>query len=148
MRKFLGVMALSALIFVATGCAADDKESADVAVSDIMDAIKEQMAADMKESFGGEEPLVGGELQGYIEADLTAVDSEDPLVAMFHERLELKEEELSSGIALAPMMNVNSNEIIILKAKEKGHVESLKKALRRELRSTNRNVGNVFTRPI
>ena len=30
-------------------------------------------------------------------------------------------------------MNVNSNEIIILKAKEKGHIESLKEALNREL---------------
>ena len=130
MRKFLGVMALSALIFVATGCAADDKESADVAVSDIMDAIKEQMAEDMKESFGGEEPLVGGELQGYIEADLTAVDSEDPLVAMFHERLELKEEELSSGMALAPMMNVNSNEIIIFESERERTRRIVEKGVR------------------
>ena len=38
------------------------------------------------------EPLVDGELLGYMEADLTAVDSEDPLVAMLNERLELKEE--------------------------------------------------------
>lgn len=135
MKKLISILGISVLIVLVTACGSADKEKASgvVPVADIIQAIKEQMAEDMKEDFGDESPLVDGQLQGYIEADLTEKDSEDPTAEILLEKMELNEEELDEGIALMQMMNVNSNEIIILKAKEKAHVESLKEALEKEL---------------
>ncbi|MCZ2257653.1 DUF4358 domain-containing protein [Sporosarcina sp. G11-34] len=134
MKKVLSVLGVSALILLVTACGGTDKkESSAVPVADIMDAVKEQIAKDMQEDFGDDNVLVDGELQGYIEADFTDKDGEDPMVTMLYERMGLKGEELEEGIVLMPMMNVNSNEIFILKAKEKAHVESIKEALDKEL---------------
>lgn len=135
LKKLVSILGISALIMLVTACGGGDKEKASdvVPVADIMHAIKEQIAEDMKADFGDEDVLVDGQLQGYIEADLTDKDSEDPMIEMLHEKMELNEEELDEGIVLMPMMNVNSNEIIVLKAKEKAYVESLKETLGKEL---------------
>jgi hypothetical protein len=107
-----------------------NEEAPKVTLEEISQKIKEQMAADMKEQGAGEDVLVDGELQGYIEVDL--MDDKDPSTPIYMEKMKLNKEELEDGIVLAAMMNVNSDEIILLKAKDEVHVKSLKEALERE----------------
>ncbi|MHA6258296.1 DUF4358 domain-containing protein [Sporosarcina sp. CAU 1771] len=135
MKKFLSILGVCALILVISACGGADKEEATstASTSDIMNAIKEQMAEDMKDDFGGEEVLVDGELSGYFSSNLTSGDEEDMLASILLERMELNVEDIEEGFALSPMMNVNSNDIIVLKAKDNTKVDSLKEALEREL---------------
>ena len=135
MRKIVVALVASLLLIGLVGCG-DSKETetkSDVPVEEILTAIKEKMAENLEAEYGGEDLLVDGELAGYIEGDLTEENSEDFLVNMLLEQMDLKQEELDEGVFMAPMMNINSDQIIILKAKELDNVDSLKEALERAL---------------
>jgi hypothetical protein len=134
MKKLMNLVVFVLVFGLVVGCSNQDieknEEAPKVTLEEISQKIKEQMAADMKEQGAGEDVLVDGELQGYIEVDL--MDDKDPSTPIYMEKMKLNKEELEDGIVLAAMMNVNSDEIILLKAKDEAHVKSLKEALERE----------------
>jgi hypothetical protein len=134
MKKLMNLVVFVLVFGLVVGCSNQDSEKNEeapkVTLEEISQKIKEQMAADMKEQGAGEDVLVDGELQGYIEVDL--MDDKDPSTPIYMEKMKLNKEELEDGIVLAAMMNVNSDEIILLKAKDEAHVKSLKEALERE----------------
>lgn len=135
MKKVIIASVLSLMVIGLVACGGsknDSNEVANISIVDIITDIKVQIAKDFEEEFD-ENPLGDdGTLSGYIEADLKAENSEDPFSEMLLERAEISLEEFEEGRLLAPMMNVNSDEIIILKATDEKHVESLKAALERE----------------
>jgi ABC-type Fe3+-citrate transport system substrate-binding protein len=137
MKKLMNLVVFVLVFGLVVGCSNQDSEKNEeapkVTLEEISQKIKEQMAADMKEQGAGEDVLVDGQLQGYIEVDL--MDDKDPSTPIYMEKMKLNKEEMEDGIVLAAMMNVNSDEIILLKAKDEAHVKSLKEALEREKES-------------
>lgn len=134
MKKLMSLFVFVLFLGVVVGCSNQESEKSEaepkVTLEEMSLKIKEQMAADMKEQGAGEDVLVDGKLQGYIEVDL--MNDKDPSTPIYMEKMVLNKEEEEDGIVLAAMMNVNSDEIILLKAKDKAHVKSLKEALERE----------------
>lgn len=133
MKKILVASVLSLLMFGLIACGeSNDKVKSNVSVSDIMADVKDQLVKDIEEESGENVLEEDGTISGYVEADLLADGEKDPFVEMLLERSDIDPEKLEEGQLLAPMMNVNSNEIIILKAKDKTDVDTLKEALERE----------------
>jgi uncharacterized lipoprotein len=134
MKKLLNLVVVFLVLGLVVGCSNQNSEENEkmpkVTLEEISQKIKEQLAADMKEQGAGEDVLVDGELQGYIEVDL--MDDKDPSTPIYIEKMKLNKEELEDAMVLAAMMNINSDEIILLKAKDEAHVKSLKEALKRE----------------
>lgn len=134
MKKLMNLLVFVLVLGLVVGCSNQESEKNEeapkVTLEEMSLKIKEQMAADMKEQGAGEDVLVEGKLQSYIEVDL--MDDKDPSTPIYMEKMKLNKEEVEDGIVLAAMMNVNSDEIILLKAKDEAHVKSLKEALERE----------------
>lgn len=132
--KIVAVMLILGMLVGCTNVQKGDKEEvATASFADIVTAIKEQVAEDFKADSNGEEVLVDGKLAYFMETDLTASEESDPAVAIWIEKMGLSKEEIAHGIVIAPMMNVNADEFIVLEAKDVKHVESLKTSLEREL---------------
>lgn len=126
MKKVLGIVIAVAMILAFVGCS---KQAPNVAVSDIMEAIKNQMVEDMKAAGVPEDSFKDGKLPGFLEIDFTSEDI-DPMAEMV---LELfNKEDLEEGYALVQMMNVKSDEIFVLKAADESKVPALKEALEKE----------------
>lgn len=136
MGKIKGMVIIIVLVLLA-GCSAgskSDKEEAETASFDeIIMAIKEQIATDLKDEGVEEDVLVDGNLIYHMETDLTASEESDPAVAIWIEKMGLNKEEITKGKVIAAMMNVNADEIILLEAKDEKKVASLKRALEKEL---------------
>jgi hypothetical protein len=136
MKKIKGMAIILVLLLVA-GCSGgtnSGKEETNAAsFEDMMTAIKEQIATDLKDSGVEEEVLVDNKLTYYMETDLTASEDSDPAVAIWIEKMGLNKEEIANGKVIAALMNVNADEIILLEAKDEKQVASLKKALEKEL---------------
>lgn len=135
MKKIYSIFVLIfALCLAVVGCSneSNDKkeEAPKVSLEEMTTAIKEQMAEDMKAQGAGEDVLVDGNLQSYIEVDL--MNEKDPSTPVYLEKMKLNKEEIEEGVVLAAMMNINSDEIILLKSKDEANVKSLKEALERE----------------
>lgn len=137
MKRILSLLIFTAILSLLVGCteqAIDEKEKAPkVSLEEIATQIKEQIAEDMKAKGAGEDVLVDGNLQSFIETDLKESEEDDPAVAILLEKMQLNKEEFNSGIVIAAMMNVNSDEIILLEASDEAHVDKLKESLEREL---------------
>ena len=131
MKKITVALLLSMLSVILFGCGNSTGDESNVSLSELMSSIKEQIASDL-EAGGVEGALVDGELQGYAFADLTSEDAEST-DAMYAERLNIDPKTLNAGYILAPMMNVKSDEIILLEAKDEAQVETLKQKLEEEL---------------
>lgn len=136
MKKF-NILLLSIVLIIMAGCTKQsdngNKETTNADFNAIVHAIKEQMAKDMKEDGVEEEVLVDGELLYYIQTDLTASEESDPGVPIWLEKMDLNQGDLAKGVVIAPMMNVKSDEIIVLEAKDEAKVDSLKASLEKEL---------------
>lgn len=135
MKNIYRLFVLSFVLCLAiVGCSNQSNEKREkapkVSLKEINTAIKEQLAEDMKAQGAGEDVLVDGNLQGYIEVDL--MNESDPSTPVYMEKMKLDKEEIEDGVVLAAMMNINSDEIILLKAKDESNVKSLKEALERE----------------
>ena len=130
---------LTIVFVMIVGCGKDTnnkkEETSNVALSDMVMDFKKQLASDFKAEGTEEEMLVDGELQGYVTVDLTKKDDNNPQSAIFSEKLNINMDDLEEGYILAPMMNVKSDEIIVLKAKDEKQVEALKKVLEKEKQS-------------
>lgn len=124
---------MSGALFAACGDKATDKndeEQQQVSLSEKFANVKNVIAEDLQ-AGGVEEPLVDGKLSSYFEVDLT--DKENPDQAFFLEKLGIEENQLAAGYVIAAMMNVNSDEIILLEATDETAAASLKEALEKEL---------------
>jgi uncharacterized protein DUF4358 len=120
MKKFIGLALIVVTIFTFVGCSQTTKE-VNVPVNDILVAIKEQMSEDMKAAGMPEERFQDGKLPGFMEVDLT--EEENPMAEIFDN------DTIEEGIVLQQMINIKSDLIIVLKAKDKSNVEDLKVAL-------------------
>ena len=132
MKKITVALLLTLFSVILVGCGDNKSDKNEVALSDIMTSIQEQIASDL-EAGGVSDALIDGELQGYILADLTS-DKED-VNTIYAEKLRIDPEKLSAGYVLAPMMNVKSDEIILLEATDEEQVDTLKQALEEELQA-------------
>ncbi|MGM9926802.1 MAG: DUF4358 domain-containing protein [Bacillus sp. (in: firmicutes)] len=130
-RKFSVCMMMFFLLLGVVGCGNNeaDNEKDDVKLEEILTSIKEQIAEDL-EAGGVEEAIVEGNLQGYTEVDLLSTN--DSNAAIYIEKLNMDTDALEEGFILQPMMNVKSDEIILLKAKDEEHVDKLKELLEAE----------------
>lgn len=137
MRKF-NVLLLAFVLVLAAGCTKkednNEKPEATVSFDEITTSIKEAIAKDLKEDGGVEEEvLVDGKLTYYLETDLTASESDDPAVSIWLEKMNLDQAKISNGTVIAAMMMVNSDEVILLEAKDEADVATLKASLEKEL---------------
>lgn len=137
MKKF-SILLLAVVLVIMAGCGkqsdGDNKnESNNASFDSIVNAVKEQVAKDMKEEGIEEETLVDGELLYHFQTDLTGTEEDDPGLPIWLEKMELKQEDIANGVVIAPMMNVKSDEFIILEAKDESKVASLKASLEKEL---------------
>lgn len=135
-----GILASALAVTALVGCAGtSDKENKEEVsqeqvqeqvtaqtTEEMMTKVKEQIAADFKAGGIEEEVLVDGVLQGYAEIDLL---SDDEMGMSLLEKMGINKEDLEEGRALLPLMNVKSDQIIILKAKDADKVEALEQGL-------------------
>ena len=131
MKKITVAILLSMFSVILFGCGNSANNESNVSLSELMSSIKEQIASDL-EAGGVEGALVDGELQGFTLADLTSENTEE---AMYAEKLNIDPGMLNAGYILVPMMNVKSDEIILLEAKDEAQVETLKQGLEEELQA-------------
>lgn len=121
MKKILSLVLVVAamLTFVACG---QQASGANVSVNDIVGGIKEHITEDLKAGGVPEDSFEDGMLPGYLELDLTK-EEQNPIAELFNK------EDIEEGTVLQPMMNVKSDLIIVLKAKDESKVEELKASL-------------------
>ena len=104
MKKIKGMAIMMVLLLVA-GCSSGTstgKEDTNAASFDEMiTAIKEQIATDLKDDGVEEDVLVDGKLTYYMETDLTASEESDPAIAIWIEKMGLTKEELANGKVIA-----------------------------------------------
>lgn len=125
MRRILSCIFVFVLIISAVGCGKSaDLEILDVSTKEIMTKINKGIA---EESGLGEEMLdENGNLKRYQIVDLTS-EEENPFLLF-----EYSKDDLDEGFINQALINIKSDEIIVLKAKDKSNVEALKEALENE----------------
>lgn len=116
----LSVVLLTLLAFV--GCSSQETE-VNVTISEIMEAVKNQMADDMKAGGMPEDNFKDGKLPGYMEVDLTGEESQSQIMELFNS------EDIEEGVVLQQMINIKSDLIIVVKAKDETKVEGVKESL-------------------
>lgn len=125
MKRIAVLVVALALLLGMTACA---KPTADVPVADVFAAVKEAIkAAVLAEGTFTEEDLQEG-LPGLMEGNLL----EDDLMFYISDPELFNKELIAEGYILAPMFNIMSDEIIVLKAKDKAAVKDLQAALEKE----------------
>ncbi|MCR2820094.1 DUF4358 domain-containing protein [Lederbergia panacisoli] len=135
MKKVMGLTGMIAIILLSLiGCsneAANKAGASGVSIEEIVGAIKEQIGEDLT-AVGVADALKDGVLQAYIESDLVKKDEANPDSDFLMEKLSLNVDDLEEGYVIAAMMNINSDEIILLKAKDESKVDGLIEALKKE----------------
>lgn len=124
MKKIMILLVTMALVLGVTGCA----KPVNVPMADVLTEVKEVIKADLLASGSFTEEDLAEGLPGLMEGDLL----KDDLMLFVSDPDLFKKELISEGAILAPMFNVMSDEIIILKAKDKGAVKELQAALEEE----------------
>ncbi|MTI69275.1 MAG: DUF4358 domain-containing protein [Firmicutes bacterium] len=119
MKKILSLILIVTTVFSFVGCS--KKTELNVKVKDILDDIKGEIAKDMKDKGVKEESLKDGKLPGFMDIDLTK--EKNPFSEIF------SKEDIKEGYILQQMMNVKSDLIIVLKAKDESKVKDLKTSL-------------------
>ncbi|SHJ72616.1 DUF4358 domain-containing protein [Paramaledivibacter caminithermalis] len=126
MKKIISLAFVVLTLFVFSGCS---KQEPNVAVNDIMEDIKNQIAKDMKAAGVPEDSFKDGKLPGILQIDFTSEES-DPMIENMLELLN--KEDIEQGIGLVQMMNVKSDQIFVLKAADESKVSILKEALEKQ----------------
>lgn len=135
MKKILSLIVIIATLFSFVGCTEKAPE-VNVPVKDIVANIKEQMIKDMKAAGVPEDMFKDGDLPRYMETDLTS-EGQDPISKLFNN------EDLEGGIVLQQMMNVKSDLIIVLKAKDESSIDNLKASLE-EVKKQQENIWSTY----
>ncbi|MBS4199349.1 DUF4358 domain-containing protein [Bacillus sp. FJAT-49732] len=134
MKKMIGFTGMIAIIlFTLIGCSngVNNAGAADVSLEEIVNSIKEKIAEDLK-AEGVDDALKDGVLQTYIESDLVKKDANNPNSEFLMEKLNIDPNNIEEGYVIAAMMNINSDEIILLKAKDDSKVDELIDVLKKE----------------
>lgn len=101
------------------------EEEVNVPVKDILEAIKEQMKSDLIAGGVPEDNFEEGTIPGFLEQNLKPeVEEENPFF-----QLDINTENLEEGYILAQMINIKSDQIIVLKASDESVVSNLEAAL-------------------
>lgn len=124
MKKIMILLVTIALVLGVTGCT----KPVNVPIADVLAEVKEAIKADLLASGSFTEEDLAEGLPGLLEGDLL----KDDLMMFVSDPDLFKQELISEGSILAPMFNVMSDEIILLKAKDKGAVKELQAALEQE----------------
>ncbi|MED1560831.1 hypothetical protein AJ85_06380 [Alkalihalobacillus alcalophilus ATCC 27647 = CGMCC 1.3604] len=144
MKNFLRLLTMALVVFTLIGCNSGDNDegenqSGEISLEEIFSSIKDQIAEDLQEAGLGEDVYVDGQLQMYIETDLTdETATDDPLVEMLLENMKIDSSQLANGYVLQAAMNVNSDQIILLEAADEAEVAALQEGLERELENQHR----------
>ena len=121
MKKILSLIVIGLTLVAFVGCS-DKTVETNVSVNDIFENIKDEVAKDVKDAGVPEEDFKDGQIPGYMETDLTG-EEDTPMSKIF------SKEDISEGFILQPIFNVNSEKIIVLKAKDESKVEALMTSL-------------------
>ncbi len=124
MKKFVLLVVVVALALGLTACA----EPVDVPLADVFEQVKEAIRADLLDSGAFTEEDLEEGLPGLMEGDLL----EDDLTLFVSDPEIFAKELMEEGYILAPMFNVMSDEVIVIKAKDKNAVADLQAALEQE----------------
>lgn len=119
MKKILSLTILVLSMFVFVGCG---QQAPNVAVKDIVKDINGQIIEDMKAAGVSEDMFKDGMVPGYMEVDLT-LETPGPISELFNK------EDIEEGIVLQQMINLRSDLIIVIKAKDESKVADLETAL-------------------
>ena len=136
MKKKFGMLICAMVIFTMVGCSGsglNDGIKDEVSVKDIMESIKGQVVQDIKDAGFDDGQTDEEILQNYVETNLVNAKTDDSMTQIFMERTALDKELLVEGLMFNSMFNTNSDEIIVLKAKNEKDAESLKASLQKEL---------------
>ena len=125
MKKIIVLMVVMALAFSITGCT---KPAADVSIADVLEEVKEAIRADLLAGGNFTEEDLKDDLPGLIEGNML----EDDLMMYISDPELFDKDLISEGYILAPMFNIMSDEIIVLKAKDADAAKDLKAALEQE----------------
>ena len=136
MKKIFSFAIIVLAIFTFVGCGQQAQE-VNVPVKDIVENIKSQMAEDMIADGAKEESFKDGKLPGYMETDLTAEEAQGPLVELFNT------EDIEEGIILQQMINIKSDVIVVVKAKNESNIESIKASLEK-IKETQENIWSQY----
>ncbi|MCJ8006529.1 DUF4358 domain-containing protein [Lederbergia wuyishanensis] len=135
MKKALyltGMIVIALFTLIGCSAGANNKEgTANISLEEIVKGIKEKIAEDL-EANGVQDALKDGVLQAYIESDLVEKDENNPNSEFLMEKLNIDPNDIEEGYIIAAMMNVNSDEIILLKAKDDSKVDGLIEVLKKE----------------
>ncbi len=124
MKKIMILFVAMALVLGVTGCT----KPVNVPLADVLTEVKEAIKADCLASGNFTEEDMAEGLPGLMEGNML----EDDLSLFVTDPELFKQELISEGYILAPMFNVMSDEVILLKAKDKGAVKELQAALEQE----------------
>ncbi|MTI47742.1 DUF4358 domain-containing protein [Sporosalibacterium faouarense] len=119
MKKIISVILILLAVISFAGCSQQTSE-VNIPVKDIIGTIQDKMIEDAIANGLDEEAIEDGKLPGYMEVDLME-ESDNVVLGDF-----IKKEDIEEGIALQSMFNVNSDLIIVLKAKTETEVDALK----------------------
>lgn len=139
MKKLISLLVIALTVVAFAGCNQKETVDTNVSVKDIVENIKAKMAEDMIAGGMPEENLQEGNVPGYMEIDLTA-DSEENL-NLFGDAVN--KDDIAEGIVFEQMINVNSNLIIVLKAKDESSVENVKASLD-EVKAQQENIWSTY----
>lgn len=120
MKKIILTVLSLALVFTMVGCS---EKTPDVSIKDMMSEIKNIMKEDMIAGGVKEDSFEDGNIPGFMEIDFTA-EEKSPFAPE-----NINPEDLEEGIFLGQMINIKSDMIIVLKAKDESKVEALKTEL-------------------
>lgn len=122
MKKLVNALLFSAIVTVMIGCSGnnvkEETENKAIDITDVFTEIKNEISEDRD-----------GEMNGLIEVDLLDENADDPIAQMLIEETGLTSENISSGYMLASAINVNADAIIIVEAKNRDQVDSVKEKL-------------------
>lgn len=124
MKKSAVLMVVVALALSIIGCT----KPVDVSIADVLAEVKEAIKADLLASGSFTEEDMEEGLPGLMEGNML----EDDLMLYVSDPELFDKQLISEGYILAPMFNVMSDEVILLKAKDKSAAKDLQVALEQE----------------
>ncbi len=131
MKKFKLITTVFIALLLISACGAKNGQDTqdEISFDELYTSVEDAMVDILKdESDLSKEEL----LANYFIEDLAASE-DNPTVEILLERMELDAGAMANGKVIMPMMNVNSDELLLLEAKTKEDVESLKTSLELEL---------------
>ncbi|NLY54186.1 MAG: DUF4358 domain-containing protein [Firmicutes bacterium] len=117
MKKLSIVLVLTLAVSALVGC------SPNVPFDKLVKAINDQVIADLKATGNfDDDAFADGAIPGYLQLDLMQDENTEYVI-------DIDKSLLAEGYALAAMFNINADQIIVLKAKDKASAKGVQAAL-------------------